>query len=127
MLLDGQQRMTSLYQALASGEVVQTQDDHKKPIKRWYYIDIHAALDPNADRDEAIISVPETRQVRTLHEIKLDLSTVELEWEQCLFPLRLVFGDYSELRRWLRGFAKHGLPKRLMHETNSWTDSTRKY
>ena len=108
MLLDGQQRMTSLYQALASGEVVQTQDDHKKPIKRWYYIDIHAALDPNADRDEAIISVPETRQVRTLHEIKLDLSTVELEWEQCLFPLRLVFGDYSELRRWLRGFAKHG-------------------
>jgi hypothetical protein len=108
MLLDGQQRMTSLYQALASGEVVQTQDDHKKPIKRWYYIDIHAALDPNADRDEAIISVPETRQVRTLHEFKLDLSTVELEWEQCLFPLRLVFGDYSELRRWLRGFAKHG-------------------
>jgi hypothetical protein len=36
MLLDGQQRMTSLFQALASGEVVQTQDDHKKPIKRWY-------------------------------------------------------------------------------------------
>lgn len=108
MLLDGQQRITSLYQALASGEVVQTQDDHKKPIKRWYYIDIHAALDPDVDRDEAIISVPETRQVRTLHEIKLDLSTVELEWERCLFPLRLVFGDYSELRRWLRGFAKHG-------------------
>ena len=127
MLLDGQQRMTSLYQALASGEVVQTQDDHKKPIQRWYYIDIHAALDPNADRDEAIISVPETRQVRTLHEFKLDLSTVELEWEQCLLPLRLVFGDYSELRRWLRGFAEHGPPKRLMHETNSWTDSTRKY
>jgi hypothetical protein len=34
MLLDGQQRITSLYQVLASGEVVETQDDHKKPIKR---------------------------------------------------------------------------------------------
>ncbi len=58
MLLDGQQRMTSLYQVLASGEVVRTQDDRKKPIQRWYYIDINVALDPAADRDEAIISVP---------------------------------------------------------------------
>ena len=108
LLLDGQQRITSLYQALASGEVVQTQDDHKKPIKRWYYIDITAALDPNADRDEAIISIPEGRQIRTLHEVKLDVSTVELEWEHRLFPLRLIFGDNSELRRWLRDFAKYG-------------------
>jgi hypothetical protein len=110
LILDGQQRMTSLYQVLASGQVVRTRDDRKKPIERWYYIDINTALDPAGDRDEAIISVPETRQIRTLHEIKRDLSTVELEWEQALFPLRLVFGDYSELRRWLRGFAKHGTP-----------------
>ena len=108
MLLDGQQRMTSLYQVLASGEVVETQDDHKKPIKRWYYIDIMRRSTRTADRDEAIISVPETRQVRTLHEIKLDVSTVELEWEQRLFPLRLVFGDYTGASAWLRGFAKHG-------------------
>lgn len=108
LLLDGQQRVTSLYQALASGQVVETQDDHKKPIKRWYYVDIMAALDPNADRDEAIISVPESRKIRTLHEVKLDVSTVELEWENHLFPLRLVFGDNSELRRWLRDFAKYG-------------------
>jgi hypothetical protein len=110
MLLDGQQRMTSLYQVLASGEVVRTQDDRKKPIQRWYYLDIDAALDPSGDRDEAIVSIPESQQVRTLHEIKFDVSTVELEWEHRLFPLRLVFGDYSELRRWLRGFAKHGEP-----------------
>jgi len=108
LLLDGQQRITSLFQVLASGQVVETQDDHKKPIKRWYYIDIMTALNPAVDRDEASISVPETRQVRTLHDIKLDLSTVELEWENRLFPLRLVFGDGSELRRWLRAFARHG-------------------
>lgn len=108
LLLDGQQRITSLYEVLASGEVVATQDDHKKPINRWYYIDIMAALDPSADRDDAIISVPETRRVRTLHETKLNVSTVELEWENRLFPLRLVFGDNRELRRWLRDFAKHG-------------------
>jgi uncharacterized protein with ParB-like and HNH nuclease domain len=103
MLLDGQQRMTSLYQALACDAPVQTQDERKKPIQRWYYIDMKRALDRRVDRDEAIISLPETRQQRTLHEIVLDVSSEELEWEQCLFPLRLVFGPHSETRRWLRG------------------------
>ena len=115
LLLDGQQRITSPYQVLAFGEVVETQDYHKKPIKRWYYIDILAALDPSADCDEAIISVPESRQVRTLHEIKLDVSTVELEWEQCLFPLRLIFG-YGTARndviaRQSAGHARHVVSK----------------
>ncbi|MEP6666994.1 MAG: DUF262 domain-containing protein [Nocardioidaceae bacterium] len=108
LLVDGQRRITSLYQVLASGQVVQTHGDHNEPSHRWYYVDINAALNPDADRDDAIISVPETRQVRTLHEVMLDLSTVELEWEACLFPLRLVFGAHAELRRWRRGFAKHG-------------------
>ena len=108
LLLDGQQRITSLYQALASDVVVQTLDDHKKPIKRWYYIDIMAALDPSADRDEAIVSVPENRQVRTLHATELDVSTQELEFQHRLFPLRLVFGEHGELRQWLRLFARQG-------------------
>jgi hypothetical protein len=108
LLLDGQQRLTALYQVLASGQVVPTQGDHQEPTSRWYYMDIKAALDPDADRDEAIISLPETRQVETPHEITLDLSTVESEWEQFLFPLRLVFGDSAELRHWQRGFAMHG-------------------
>lgn len=108
LLIDGQGRMTSLYQVLASGEVVQTQDDQKRPAERWYYIDIHAALDPGADRDDAIISVPESRQVRTPDDVELDLSTVELEWEQSLFPLRLIFCGNGERRRWQRGFAEHG-------------------
>jgi hypothetical protein len=108
LLLDGQQRVTSLYQALASDVVVQTLDDHKKPIKRWYYIDIMAALDPSADRDEAIVSVPENRQVRTLHTTELDVSTQELEFQHRLFPLRLVFGEHGDLREWLRLFARQG-------------------
>ncbi|MGA2165570.1 MAG: DUF262 domain-containing protein [Solirubrobacteraceae bacterium] len=111
MLLDGQQRMTSLYQALACDAPVQTQDDRKKPIQRWYYIDMRRALDQRVDRDEAIISVPVTRQQRTLHDVVLDVSSEELEWEQCLFPLRLVFGPHAETRRWLRGLERHGLPE----------------
>jgi hypothetical protein len=111
LLLDGQQRMTSLYQALRGEEPVRTQDERKKPIQRWYYMDIKRALDPHVDRTDAIVSVPETRQVRTLHEVILDVSSEEREWEQCMFPLRLVFGPNSEIRRWEKGLEKHGPPE----------------
>jgi hypothetical protein len=73
---------------------VQTHDGGDKPVQRWYSIDIDAALDPAVDRDEAIIGVSE-------------LSGQESEWEQFLFPLRLVFGAEAERGRWMNGFAGH--------------------
>ena len=121
LLLDGQHRIAALYQVLASGRMVPTHDAHDKPIHRWYYIDINAALDPDVDRDEAITSVPETRELRGANRIELDVTTPELEWEQCLFPLSLVFGSDAELRRWKRGFAEFGarqqatVRERLIH------------
>lgn len=36
-ILDGQQRLTSLYQALLHPGPVKTQDSKKKRVKRWYY------------------------------------------------------------------------------------------
>lgn len=59
LLLDGQQRMTSLYQATLRGKVVETVTPKKKKVKRWFYIDIRKSLDPVADREEAIIGVPD--------------------------------------------------------------------
>lgn len=63
LLLDGQQRMTSLYQVTIRGKVIETTTPKKKKVKRWFYIDIRKALDPSVDRDEAIIGVPEDRIV----------------------------------------------------------------
>ena len=48
-LLDGQQRLTSLYQSLRYPGPVDTQDNRNKKIKRWYYIDMKAATDPDVD------------------------------------------------------------------------------
>src|SRR5258708_4432069 len=56
LLLDGQQRMTSLYQVTLRGKVVETVTPKKKKVSRWFYIDIRKALDPSADREEAIIT-----------------------------------------------------------------------
>ena len=65
LLLDGQQRMTSLYQVTLRGKVVETVTPKKKKVKRWFYIDIRKALDPSVDREEAIVGVPEDRIIRT--------------------------------------------------------------
>ena len=59
LILDGQQRLTSLFQSLLLGQAVTTKDMRGHPIKRWYYVDIQKALSPYGDREEAIISLPE--------------------------------------------------------------------
>ena len=45
LLLDGQQRMTSLYQVTLRGKAVETVTPRKKRVRRWFYIDIRKALD----------------------------------------------------------------------------------
>src|SRR4051812_15037317 len=54
LILDGQQRLTSLFQSLFMGEPVATRDPRGKPVRRHYYIDIRKALDPDADREDAV-------------------------------------------------------------------------
>lgn len=87
-LLDGQQRLTSLYQALLHPGPVATQTVHGRPIKRRYYIDMRAALRPEVEREEAIVSVAEDGRLRGAfgREIVQDLSTPEREREQHMVP-----------------------------------------
>jgi hypothetical protein len=93
LLLDGQQRMTSLYQVTLRGKVVETVTPKNKKVRRWFYIDIRKSMDPSVDREEAIIGVPEDRVQRTDfgREIVLDLSTAEKEHKALMFPLSEVF------------------------------------
>jgi hypothetical protein len=102
LLLDGQQRMTSLYQVTLRGKVVETVTPKNKKVKRWFYIDIRKALDSTVDREEAIIGVPEDRIIRTDfgREVVLDLSTREGEYAALMYPVTQVF-DWDE---WQDGF-----------------------
>jgi hypothetical protein len=100
LILDGQQRLTSLFQSLLSGHAVSTKDARDKPIRRWYYIDIASALSPNGDREEAIIGIPEDRMIRNFRgEVVADYSTTEKECAEGLLPLPLVF-DNAGLTAW---------------------------
>lgn len=112
LLLDGQQRMTSLFQALYSDRPVETQDQRKNPIKRWYYVHIDRAIE--GDREEAIISVPEDRKLRSDfgRRVDLDLSTRELEISQGYFPLNLAFDD-ERRDNWMFDFTERGRENKL--------------
>lgn len=101
LILDGQQRLTSIYSSLYSDKPVHTRTDKGKDILRYYYIDIEKALDSSVDRVDAIISVPETKVVTTNfgRTVELDLSTQEKEFENKMFPLNIIL-DYAKIQDW---------------------------
>lgn len=105
LLLDGQQRMTSLFQTCLRRHVVRTLTVRNKEVERWFYIDIRRALDPACDRDDAILSLPANRRVTEDfgRQVTLDVSTPELEYANYMFPANRVF-DWDE---WQDGFSDH--------------------
>jgi hypothetical protein len=109
LLLDGQQRMTSLYQTCMRRQVVETITPRLKLVKRWFYIDIQTALQPDVDREDAIIGVPEDRIIKSDFDrkVELDLSTPELEYEKLMFPLNQAF----EWDAWQEGFGDYWIAK----------------
>jgi len=110
MLLDGQQRMTSLYLALHSSDPVPTRDSRGRDARRHYYASIDACIYPSSDReDDGIISVPEDRRITSDfgRQIDLDLSTREAEIEAGHFPLDIVL-DGSETMDWQMAYLSDG-------------------
>lgn len=107
LILDGQQRLTSLYQATQLGKVVETQNTKKQPVKRWYYIDMQRAISKPDEREEAIIAVDEERKVVGFGgKVELDVSTPELEFERLMFPCSAVF-DPSDWRTKFNSYWQH--------------------
>lgn len=100
LILDGQQRITSLYQTIVTNEIVTTRNEKNYEIKRWYYIDMVKAMDENYDLEEAIISINEKKQITEDfgRHIVLDLSKKEFEFENLMYPVCMI-DDYSTWRR----------------------------
>jgi hypothetical protein len=83
LVLDGQQRLTSVCSAMFSRNPVPTQTVKKEPVERYYYIDIDQCLagisDRTIDRVDVIFSVPHDRIVRKnfARDVEIDLSSRE--------------------------------------------------
>lgn len=105
LVLDGQQRLTSIYQAIFSDKPVNTTTDKGKEIRRFYYLSMRKCLDDNEDRYDAVVSVPEDRKIKENfdRDIRMDLSSQVKEYEQKMFPVNIVF-DSIALRKWNFGY-----------------------
>jgi hypothetical protein len=114
LILDGQQRITSLYQTVINNEIVSTRNDKKYEIKRWYYIDMIKAMDGNYDLEEAIISVNESKKITEDfgRRIALDLSKKEFEFENLMYPVCMI-DEYSEWRRDFNQYWQHDKEKSI--------------
>lgn len=108
LILDGQQRMTSIYSALYNAAPVKTKTDKGQEIWRFYYIDIEKALDKTCERAEAVFSVPENRIVTYDfgRKIDLDLSDRTKEFEKKVFPLNIIL-NYTEVQNWQNEYYKY--------------------
>ncbi|MEH2392471.1 MAG: DUF262 domain-containing protein [Nostoc sp.] len=111
LILDGQQRLTSLTQVLIFKQPVKTYNSKKKLVQRYYYIDIETALLGPEHYEDAIISIDADRIPKENfgRDIKLDLSTPEKEYEHLYFPCNQLL-DYD---KWEEGLLAYdpGLEK----------------
>ncbi len=104
LILDGQQRVTSLFQALMLDRPVHTQDVRKKPVDLWFYIDMVKALNPNVDREDAIVTLPPDKKVKSFRgEVQADYTTANAEYAAHLFPLNKVL----DADAWEVGYQQH--------------------
>jgi hypothetical protein len=117
LILDGQQRLTTLTQVLALDVPVKTFDEKGKQIDRFYYIDIARALESDT-LEEAFVALKVNRMKKENFErdVVLDLSTPEKECKEFFFPCNQIlnsdrweeslqeyapekFGDYMRFRK----------------------------
>ena len=105
ILLDGQQRLTSLYRALRSTDPVETRDQKNKKIYRYYYADLKRIYEKaeSGNFEDCFFSVNENKQIIRLRDILLDLSTSGLEWQQAMLPMNIIF-DMDAFDDWSDGF-----------------------
>ena len=105
LVLDGQQRLTSIYQATYSKNPVATKTDKGKEIERYYYLSMEKCMDENEDRFDAVLPVPSDRKIKENfdRDVKLDLSDQQKEYEHKMFPVNIVF-DSNALMKWQFGY-----------------------
>lgn len=108
LILDGQQRLTSIYGAMYCDEPVHTRTDKGKKIDRYYYLDIRKCLDETVDRIDAIVSVPSNRIITSDfgRKIELDLSTSDKEYENHMYPLNIIL-DFAKSQKWQQEYFQY--------------------
>ncbi len=103
LILDGQQRLTSLFGAIFSDKPVEINKSKKNEL--FYYVDMKkaiASVKNSSEVEDIVISVPPSKKLKS-KGVNWDLSTPEKEFAADMFPLNKIFGG---TRHWLRSYEK---------------------
>lgn len=113
LLLDGQQRMTSLYKAVYSKAPARVRTAKGQVVERYFYLSIEGALAPMADIEAALELVPPDRVRKTNFgkTVELDLSSPEHEYALMLFPLNQTLDPLNWILGFIDYWTKQGDPK----------------
>lgn len=110
LILDGQQRLTSLTQVLKLDKPVATRDEKRHELRLHYYFDIEKAMQGPQALEDAIIAVDEQRTLRENfgRKVKLDLSTRKSEIDAFHFPCSQILSSDD----WEQALSEHA-PEKL--------------
>ena len=104
LLLDGQQRVTSLFQALQRTVPVDTRTAQGRKRAVFYYLNIERALEhPFPDSAVEIVSHTKTVRADFGRRVVRDLSTAEGEYANMRFPVNRTFDSDD----WFNGWMDH--------------------
>ncbi|MFG1362708.1 GmrSD restriction endonuclease domain-containing protein [Xanthobacter versatilis] len=94
LILDGQQRLTTLTQVLKLQGPVKTFNEKGAEIERFYYLDIEKAMSDDS-LEEAFFAVPGDRKLKKDFDrvVTLDLSTPLFECEAMCFPCNQILNS----------------------------------
>ncbi|SAK96506.1 hypothetical protein AWB77_05620 [Caballeronia fortuita] len=95
LILDGQQRLTTLTQVLALLTSVKTRTEKGKSIERHYYWHIPTALEGGERLEDAVVATDRDRVLRSNfgRDVTLDLTTTQKECEQLYFPCNQILNS----------------------------------
>ncbi|GAB4204204.1 MAG: DUF262 domain-containing protein [Tibeticola sp.] len=105
LILDGQQRLTTLTQVLKLSAPVATRNEKGRRIDRYYYWDISKALEGHSNLEVALVALEPDRKLKTDfgRVVTLDLSSPEMEFEHMYFPCNQTL-DWTA---WLQGLNQY--------------------
>ena len=103
LILDGQQRLTALYQSLMSQEGVYTLNHRNQKSYRYYYFDIKGCFKDEIDREETVFSYEKGQPLQKSNGEIIDLSSTKAQYDNHMFPVSQIFDAAS----WRREYHKY--------------------
>lgn len=118
LLLDGQQRLTSLYQAFTGDGVTEAHDHRGNETDVRFWIDLEAALGDPSEQEESIIVTPSDGVVRRDfgRETVLDLSQREEQLRRGIMPLPFLLS--TDATTWLLDYLEADGEDKRNHRTS---------